>query len=370
MGIKILPPNINKSRSGFTVSDGDIRFGLAVIKNVGTGVIDAVVAEREKRGEFTDYNDFVKRTAGLSITKRVHEFLIKAGAFDALGETRAGLLTDYESRLDAAIADRKKNLDGQVSFFGAADPIEAEAPATSSVPEFPAKRLLALEKESVGFYLTGHPLDSYAAEVAAASDCSLMELMETGEGESRFADGTNLTLCGIVTYVREKITKSNQMMAFVTIEDMTGSIECLVFPKIYAQLKPCLYEDNAIAVYGRLSMKEEEEPKLIVNDAEFLTDAAKKEAPKKESAPARQETARGNHAPTQKLYLKFCLGKDFLLDRIKPLLAEHSGAVPVCIHIEETKTTVMAPQALWVTPDETLLGTLTELLGQENVVLK
>ncbi|MGN1059385.1 MAG: DNA polymerase III subunit alpha, partial [Clostridia bacterium] len=363
MGIRILPPDINKSRSGFTVSGGDIRFGLAVIKNVGAGVIDAVVAEREARGAFRSYEDFVKRTAPLNVTKRVHEFLIKAGAFDALGETRAGLLTEYEMLLNAAAADRKQNVAGQMSLFGGGE----EAPAVPRVairkPEFPPKRLLALEKESVGFYLTGHPLDEYAADAVALSDCPIIRLAEAGRTEDGPQDGANLTLCGIVSHVREKVTKNSQMMAFVTIEDITGSIECIVFPKIYALLKPCLFEDSIVAVEGRLSLREDEEPKLVLNQAQPLAEAKKQ----REQAAAPTD---GKGAETRKLFLKFCLGKDYLLDRIKPILAAHKGPVPVCIHIEETKSTAMAPRALWIEPSGELLAELAAMLGQENVVLK
>ena len=361
MGIKILPPDINKSRSGFTVSGGDIRFGLAVIKNVGTGIIDTVVAEREKTGTFRSYGDFVKRTAHLNVTKRVHEFLIKAGAFDTLGETRASLLYDYEALLAAAAADKKQNVAGQISLLDMGGDAEPTAMTVTRRPEFPPKRLLALEKESVGFYLTGHPLDSYAGEAAAFSDCSFIELTEAGQEESPYNDGQILSLCGIVSFVREKVTKNNQIMAFVTLEDATGAVECIVFPKIYTQLKPFLYEDSIVAVSGRLSLREEEEPKLVLNTAQPLSEAKKQAVP---TAPATEKKE------SEKLFLKFALGKDYLLDRVKPLLASHTGAVPVCIHIEETKSTAMAPRSLWVTPNDALLCALYDLLGKENVVLK
>ncbi len=362
MGIKILPPDINKSRSGFTVSDGDIRFGLAVIKNVGAGIIDAVVAEREKTGAFSSYDDFVKRTAHLNVTKRVHEFLIKAGAFDALGETRASLLYDYEAMLAAAAADKKQNVAGQISLLDLGGEPEPTSVTVTKRPEFPPKRLLALEKESVGFYLTGHPLDAYAQEAAAFSDCSFIQLAEAGQEESPFSDGQILSLCGIVSHVREKVTKNNQIMAFVTLEDTTGSIECIIFPKIYTQLKPFLYEDSIVAVSGRLSLREEEEPKLVLNTAQPLAEAKKQTEPTVKAPTQKEET--------RKLFLKFSLGKDYLLDRVKPLLASHAGKMPVCIHIEETKSTAMAPQSLWVTPEDALLATLYDLLGKENVVLK
>ncbi len=356
MGIKILPPDINKSHSGFTVSDNNIRFGLAVIKNVGAGVIDAVCAERERRGSFLDYEDFVKRTAALNVTKRVHEYLIKAGAFDALGETRSALLFEYESLLSATAEDRKKNVDGQISLFGAEEMVPQSHTSRIKKEEFPAKKLLALEKESVGFYLTGHPLDEYAAEAAKLSTMTLSEIAE-GEENGSVEDGAIVTLCGVVSHVREKITKSSQMMAFITIEDLTGSIECIVFPKIYTMLKPCLYEDSPVCVEGRLSLREDEEPKLVVNQAQPICDAAQKQ-----QVPAQM--------PNQKLYLRFELGKDYLLERVKVVLAKHKGTVPVCIHIEESRTTAMAPQELWVQANEALLAELKQALGNRNVVLK
>lgn len=357
MGIQILPPDINKSCSGFTVSDNNIRFGLAVIKNVGTGIIDAIVAEREKNGLFTGYEDFVKRTAYLNVTKRVHEFLIKAGAFDALGETRAALLLAYEGILSAAAEDKKRNIEGQISLFGEA--MEETIVPTENVllkrEEFPAKKLLALEKESVGFYLSGHPLDDYAKEVAEISDFSVIDILEADGSHTAPEDGMNMTLCGVVSHVREKITKNNQRMAFVTLEDVTASIECIVFPKIYENLKAYFTEDAIVAITGRLSMREDEEAKLVVNEAQPLSEVIKKKAAQAEN---------------RKLYLKFNLGKDYLLDRIKPILTAYRGSVPVYIHIEETKTTAMAPQSLWVMPEDELLVSLKNMLGQENVVLK
>ena len=363
MGIKVLPPDINKSHSGFTVSDGNIRFGLAVVKNVGVGVIDAIAAEREKNGPFTSYDDFVKRTTYLNVTKRVHEYLIKAGAFDSMGETRAALLMAFEGMLSAAAEDKKRNVEGQTSFFG--DLSEETETKSKTVmperPELPAKKLLALEKESVGFYLSGHPLDEHIDAATEFSDYSVVELLEPDMCDVPPCDGMNLTLCGVVSFVREKLTKNGQRMAFVTIEDITGSVECLIFPKVYELSKACLTEDAIVCVEGRLSMHEEEEPKIVVNRAQTLEEKMQEEPKIKESDPV---------TDNRKLYLKFCLGKDYLLDRIKPLLSLHRGAVPVCIHIEETKTTAMAPKDLWVTPDDALLAELIAILGKENVVLR
>lgn len=382
MGIEILPPDINHSYSGFTVTDGNIRFGLAVVKNVGAGVVNAIVTEREKNGPFTCYEDFVKRTIYLNVTKRVHEYLIKAGAFDALGETRAGLLMAFEAMLSSAAEDKKRNVEGQISLFGEAVEEETAEPARvlPHQPEFPKKKLLALEKECVGYYLSGHPMDEYEQAAENIADYMIYELMagsefEEGENggfvvdENAPRDGLNLTLCGVVSSVQEKLTKNGQRMAYVRLEDMTGSIECLIFPKMYESCRACLSEDRVICAEGRLSIREEEAPKLVVNALTPIEDALKTR-PQKTEKPAEKKADVAAEQDTRKLYLKFSLGKDYLLERIKPILASHSGPVKVCIHIEETKTTAIAPESLWVTPDESLLSELAVMLGEGNVVLR
>lgn len=353
MGIKILPPDINKSCSGFTVSGNDVRFGLAVIKNIGVACIDSIVAERERGGDFASYHDFVKRCAGLSVSKRVHENLIRAGAFDALGEKRSQLLSAYDGMIDAAMDDRKRNLDGQLSLFGN-DEIQETAVRYPNIEEFPLKRLLAMEKECIGFYISGHPLNEYAEEVRKLSTVSALEILQYASGESeditnRIYDGAEVSLCGIVSEVKSKLTRSNQMMAFVTIEDLTGKIESLVFPKVYAQCKPYLVEDAVVKLDGKLSFREDEEPKILCNTVMPITEA-------RESG--------------EKLYLRFPLGKDYLLERIKPILAANAGKSPVCIHVEETRRTAVAPRELWVCITDELMEKIGEIIGAENVAVK
>ncbi len=356
MGIRILPPDINQSCSGFTVSGKDVRFGLAVIKNIGVSCVDLIVAERERGGVFQSYDDFVKRCSGLSVSKRVHENLIKAGAFDALGEKRSQLLAAYEGMIDAAADDRKRNLDGQLSLFGEEDTKVPEA-SYPQIPEFPLKRLLAMEKECIGFYISGHPLNEYAEDVKRLSTASVMEILqyasEDGGEETSFSeqiyDGAEVSLCGIVSEVRSKLTRNNQMMAFVTLEDLTGKIESIVFPKVYTQCKPYLVEDAVVKMDGRLSFREDEDPKILCNTVIPIQEA-KKEA--------------------RKLYLRFPLGKDYLLEHLKPILAEQKGSVPVYIHVEETQKTAVAPRDLWVDLSEEFMEKIRAVIGAENVAVK
>jgi len=367
MGIKILPPDINESYSGFTESEGNIRFGLAVIKNIGISCIDSIVEERKKKGKYNSYEDFVKRTSYLNVTKRVHENLIKAGAFDSLGEKRSQLLCAYEELLDAAAEDRKKNVEGQISLFGEEE--ESRSSVTyPNIEEYEQKKLLALEKEVAGFYISGHPLDEYsdiAEKFSTVYSVDLITANEDGGEANDIYDGKEVTMCAIVTAVRTKISRNQQMMAFITIEDLTGSIDAIVFPKIYTEYKPYIFEDSIIKIDGKLSFREEEEPKILVNRIMRLSDCTGEPEKKK------PEPVVPKKANDEKLYIKFSLGKDFLLEQVKEALKAHSGNTPVYIYVEETKTTAMAQSEYWVnTEDEILFAELKYLIGKENIVLK
>ena len=359
MGIKILPPDINKSSAGFTVSGDNIRFGLAVIKNVGVGCIDSIVLEREKNGEFTSYRDFVKRTMPLNVTKRVHEYLIKAGAFDAIGEKRSYLLQNFESIIDSMADDLKRNVAGQMSLWGDDEEV-AEDVVLKDVPELPQKELLKLEKESIGYYISGHPLNEFSEEIANTSTITFSELSRGNDEDEEFSlvqnknitDGAKVKICAIAAGIKTKITKNNKMMAFVTAEDLTGQAEILVFPNVYDSAKRYLVEDMPIVISGRLSFREDEEPKIICDEIYPLTHGTKKD-----------ETGK-------KLYLKFELGKDYLLEKAKGILKEHIGDVPVYIFVEEKKMTALAPKALWCDGTDEVVLKLKNLLGEKNVVLK
>lgn len=357
MGIKILPPDINESYSGFTESNGNIRFGLAVIKNIGIGCVDSIVAERKKNGKFKSYDDFAKRTAYLNVSKRVHEHLIKAGAFFSLKEKRSELLMRYNEVMDAIADDKKKNVEGQISLF-AEETQTGIADRYIKREEFDTKTLLALEKEVVGFYISGHPLDEHKEVVEKYSTIYSADLYSDEDGGNNIYDGKEVTMCAIITAVKTKIAKNNQMMAFITIEDLTGSIEALVFPKTYKDVKAYIHEDSIVKIDGRLSYREEEEPKLLCNNIVRLTDLSK-EPVKKEDTVA-----------SEKLYIRFGLGKDFLLEKVKGLLSLYKGNTPVYVHIEETKQTALAPKEFFVNADEYLMKDLVNILGKENVVLK
>lgn len=362
MGIKILPPDINKSVSGFAVANGDVRFGLAVIKNVGVGCVDAIVAEREENGEYASYKDLAKRTIKLNVTKRVHEYLIKAGAFDSLGESRSYLLAEFEGIIDSYADDLKRNVEGQINLFGDEEEEFFVGTPAREIPELSPKELLKYEKESIGYYISGHPLNEYAEEIADISTITFADLIDDEE-ISGLRDGLPVTVCVLASGIKTKITKNNKMMAFITAEDLTGQAEIIVFPTVYDRARKYLEEDASLIVSGKLSMREDEEPKILCDTIEPLTHGAKVE--KVELPKVSKELK-----PDQKLFLKFCIGKEYLLERVKAVLVKESGNIPVYIYNEEKKQTSIAPKNLWVTAGENQLDELRSILGADCVVLK
>ncbi len=263
LGIKIVRPDVNKSFSKFIVDGEDIVFGLAAIKNVGSAAIDSLVYERETNGKYKDFIDFCKRINGTEINKKCIESMIKAGAFDSLGTNRATLLASFEGILDMINSDSKRSLSGQVNMFdmGGSENLENDVVYSMlKLPEMDKKDLLSQEKDVLGLYVSGHPLDSFADEISKYSNIKSIDLdfdEETGPA-SYLVDGQLVKFIGIVNHVKVKITKNNDIMAFVSFEDLYGEITVIVFPKTYVQYKAVLFDDNIVKVEGRLNIKEDE----------------------------------------------------------------------------------------------------------------
>ncbi|QXM06467.1 DNA polymerase III subunit alpha [Crassaminicella indica] len=358
--IEILPPSVNESRDKFIVQDGKIRFGLLAVKNVGTGVIDAIVKAREEKGKFLSFTDFCDKVDMKEMNKRAIESLIKAGAFDNLGANRAQLLAIYEKTMDGIQQDRKRNLEGQVSLFQAFEEIIPENVKRDDLPdikEFPQKDLLIMEKEVLGLYISGHPLSEYEREIKEISTMNtgdLLELSENQQEDNRLKDGSYIRIGGLIGHRKNKITKNNNMMAFITLEDLFGSVEVLVFPKIFDKYINLLYEDSVVIIEGKISMREDEEPKII---AEKILPLMKK----KDGEDFKKEN--------QKLYLKISKGKDVnaVFKKIKPILTSYKGNVPVYLYLEEGNKKLRADKHLWVSLNDGLIKELNILLGEECV---
>ena len=384
--IPILPPDVNHSGWKFTVqkmADGQlgILFGLGAVKTVGQGAVHAIMAERLAKGPYKDIFDFCRRIDPGECNKRAVENLIRAGAFDFSGALRPQMLAVFESAMDANISQRKQNVDGQLSLFdlafGGEEPIFEERRALPNLPDFPLRTRLAMEKEVSGVYITGHPLDDYRDILADLSFSTAdLEGLDEREDHGILLDGRPVDMGGILTEVKGKATKKGAYMGFVTLEDLTGQIECLVFPKVYERYQGMMAADDLVVLSGKLSIREEEAPKLLVDRVvpleEWKNQPAERPAPKAAPAPAHRQPqpqltdAQMAQQAKRKLFIK--LGRP-MMDRVTTLLSLHPGSVPVYLHIPEEKITLLAPRLNWCDATEDCLKRLRTFLGEENVKL-
>ncbi len=355
-GIRVLPPDVNSSQEKFSVEDGAIRFGFAGVKNLGHGAIQAIVSEREAGGPYRDIFDFCERVACAAVNKKCVESLIRAGAMDALPGNRAQKLGVYERAIDAAGRRQKTAVQGQLSLFDAVEDVEIAPPPLPDLPEFSRQDQLRMEREVTGVYITGHPLDEYEAELSKLEVNSqvLQGLSEEADGGMAW-DQKLVSMGGIVAERKLKATKSGTMMAFVQLEDMYGLTEVLVFPKVYDRVGHLLSQDAAVLLTGRLSVREEESPKLLLDSVRPLGGGEAAPAP----APRAKEAV-------HKLYIK-C--PDALREEALAILRQTPGNIPVILVSAETGRAQRAPQKYWVDEGYDFFR-LANLLGEKNVVYK
>ena len=377
-GIPLLPPDINASGRKFSVgrsADGTpgIRFGLGAIKSCGDKAIDSIISTRQSGGPYKDIFDFCQRIDTDQVNKRVVEALILAGAFDCTGANRAQLMAVYEAALEGASRSRKSNVRGQLSLFGDGM-LEEVNPPIPDVPDYPLRTKLGYEKSVTGLYITGHPLGEYTTALSGLSmnTAKLAELTEAPD-HGLASDGMRVSMGGMLTEVRQKATRSGSLMGFATLEDLTGAIEMLIFPKVLERVATELMPDTAVIVTGRLSIREDEDPKLLLDEIEPMpTNAeARDQAKKAGVAPAaisRPAPAPDEVLPGGTLYLR--LPSDSAIPMVTPLLERSGGAVGVVLYIEATGKKLRAPASMNVTPTKKLIGALRDMLGAKNVVLK
>ncbi|MBO5167126.1 MAG: DNA polymerase III subunit alpha [Lachnospiraceae bacterium] len=348
MGIKILPPDINQGESGFSVSEGSIRYSLTAIKSVGWPVIAAVVEERKARGAFTNLNDFITRMADKDLNKRAVENFIKAGALDSLGGTRKQFMSVYVQIMDHIQKDKKNNMAGQLSLFDIVQEEEKDSfdVKMPDVGEYSKEMLLGFEKEVLGIYVSGHPLEEYEAIwrkriTKTTADFALDE--ETGEVAVQ--DKANVTIGGLIADKTIKYTKNDKVMAFLTIEDLVGTVEVVVFPRDYEQNSHLLTEDAKVFVQGRASVEEDKDGKVIC------------------------EKILPFDKPMKKLWIKFADMDTYksMESQMFDAIADSEGDDGIVIYIENPKAKKELPRNHNVRVDETLLQKLYELLGKDNV---
>ncbi|MDI3480530.1 MAG: polymerase subunit alpha [Tepidanaerobacteraceae bacterium] len=269
MDIEVLPPDINESFDTFTVIGNKIRFGLTAVKNVGQGVAKAIIEERKRGGRYKNLWDFVERVSGV-LNKKTVESLIKSGAMDSLGARRSQLMNIYEEVLTEA-AKQGKNMKNQLSLFEIIDSPNESNPLPD-IPEYPESQLLAMEKEMLGLYISGHPLREFEKQLLNTTTFCSKNLYEED-----CEDNLQVVVGGIITEVKTKTTKSERIMAFITLEDLTGAMEILVFPQIYDKYRELIRVDSKVIIRGRVNFKEDETPKIIADEITSLKEVGKQE---------------------------------------------------------------------------------------------
>lgn len=343
MGIQVLPPDINESYSHFTVVDGKIRFGLNAVKNVGLNATIEIVKDREKNGKYKSVIDFFERIDSSQLNKKAVESLIKSGAFSSFGVFRSQLLAVYEKIMDDIHKNRERNIRGQISFFEAQNAEEHVDFALPDIKEFAKNMLLSMEKETLGLYISGHPLDEYVEDISKITNYTTRDFKVNDEGmlEKDITDNQSVVLAGIIESKKTKFTKNNNMMAFINIEDLYGTIEAIVFPAVYEKYSNIIKEDMPVVVRGKISIREEEEPKLICEEIKPLT-----------------------HTVNKKLYLSLDKVDNFNI--VKKILGKNKGNIPVFIKLNNQKL-FAANRELWVNGSSEMLNELEDVLGKNNV---
>lgn len=350
MGIEILPPDINEGESGFSVSGSSIRYALTAIKSVGRPVITAVVEERKERGPFLNLQDFVNRITDKDVNKRTVESFIKAGALDGLGGTRKQFMSVFSQVMDRTQKDRKNNMAGQLSLFDIVEEEEKEGLALKlpDVGEYPKEMKLAFEKEVLGIYVSGHPLEEYEASWRKKISNTTADFAYDEEVQGvRVKDGAKAVIGGLIAGKTIKYTKDNKIMAFLTIEDLVGTVEVIVFPKTYEQSASFLTEDAKVFVQGRISVEEDKDGKLICEKIVPFTELKKKVWIK---------------FPDMEAYKAAEAG---LMDTLR----ESEGKDGIVIYIENPKAKKELPPNQNVEADESLVNRLQERFGRENVTV-
>ena len=362
LGIKVLPPSINVSDGGFTVDGKSIRFGLNATKNVGRNLIAAVVRERKEK-PFTSLYDFCRRLHGQELNRRAAESLVKCGAFDETGVSRKAMLENVDAIFKSVETDVGRNVEGQLDLFSQ---LSGESAGTAGEDfhiedhgEFPLPELLKMEKEVSGLYLSGHPLDGYRQQIQKIGACRIADLM--GE-EARRYDGKHVNIVCAVIKSKFMTTRSNTMMAFTNVEDLSGTMEIIVFPKVLADCRSALQDNAVVVINGRVSVKEEENAKLVAEKItpieEYSANGAA--APR----PAQEKPARKG------MYLKVPSRSCPQFAKVENLLSIFEGPLPVYIYFEDQKQLTLAPRNLWSMEHELLTCELKRILGDGNVAFK
>ena len=358
MGIATLPPDINHSEDHFAVDGDAIRFGLGAVKNVGHGLIRSMVVRRNEDGPFKSLEDFLQRMGEGELNKRAVENFIKCGAMDCFGHHRSELLAVYDTMMDSVAATRRRNLEGQMGLFGMLE--EDDKAASIPIPklkELSKADRMAMEKETMGIYLSGHPMDDYRPFLRNTHVVPIASLMAE---DSAYGDDQIVSVAGIVQSVKMKSTRNNSTMAYVTVEDDTASVEMLAFSSVLGQFGAYLRENTAVVITGRLSLREDKAPQIVINRARPISDFAHGEPPQEPAEAEQPKIFQGT------LYLRLDTEEPVLFRKVRAIIQMFPGDSPVVVYFADTKQRRGSRCSL----DSRMLRELTNVLGKENVVVK
>ena len=366
MGINILPPDINESRTRFTVSGGDIRYGLVAVKNIGFKFIDNVIAEREAGGKFTSFENFCRRMAETDLNRRAAESLIKCGAFDSLGANRRQLMQVCPLVIDTIADEARRNVDGQMDLFGSSGDESGTKKDSITLPkieEFSVQDKMIMEREVTGLYLSGHPMDGYRSKIKRINAVPIGRIIEDcaeNGGEGAFADNDEVTVAGVVSASKTRPTKNGALMAYVTLDDGTGSIETLCFRQVLERSGAYLNADSLISIKGRLSIRDEKPPQIMANEIRPLSDL--------DAQPEKGEELREKPLASKekKLYLRLPSVSDARMEKLKLILNMFPGEEKLVIYFVDTGKRAGTSCII----HRALVNELCEMFGEENVVVK
>lgn len=390
LGIRILPPHVNESQRDFSVNGSDIRFGLLALKNLGRQFVDALIAERNMHGRFRSFEDLVDRMLDASINKRQLETLIKSGALDGLGAKRSQMLAVYESLMDAHSAAGRQSIDGQLDLFampqnGVLQP--KPQLVLPDIPEFSRRELLRLEHDSSGLYFSGHLLDDYARNleqlhpepIGAVKNSFSVSEDETGDdvqerdAAAEYSDRQVITIAGIITKRQNKAARNGDAMAFITLEDKTGEMEVIVFPKPLLACSDTLVVNSAVAVTGAITVKDDEEPRLLLRSMQPLLDNAAWNASKQvlpvQSASSEPEHMQPPEKKGGRLFLRVDSMENDLTRRAECFLSIFPGDFPVVFY-DQSAGKYYRAEHLRVALTDFVVRELRLLLGEDSVILR
>jgi len=375
MGIDLLPPDINESGAMFTVSGTDLRYGLVAVKNIGSGFIDEVTAERDKNGAFKSFEDFCKRMYGGDLNRRALESMIKCGCFDGLGANRRQLMMICQPVIDSVVDHNRRNVEGQLDFFGMSgdtDDLSFGGIELPDLPEYTKGELTRMEREVTGLYLSGHPMDDYRDAAKRFDTVCIGEVLlnfsKTAENETgnagvkvKLRDNQKIVLAGVIESVKTKPTRNNSLMAYISLDDGTGSIEMLAFQKVIDESGGYMQTESLVLAYGRISERDEKDPQIVLDTLRPITDLNNitNKPPDKT-----YEKSSGKNNKT--LFIKLSGEDSPEYERLKLVHMMFPGSESMVVHFEDTKKTVGSKCII----HDAFVRELHEMLGSESVVIR